>query len=152
MGNKNISQEPEIKELKRMIVEGKLGEGSVLNQVKERIEREAVKEGRQGNCLKWTKRGRIPWIRVKERSLILVAPGKLWTILNRLNQGSQRLRTVGNDWPLNELLGVRFLLRASRGHIKDGAFMRIDLSSSLVNRKKPYREKGGELWRPSRRS
>jgi len=28
-------------------------------------------------------------IRVKERSLILVAPGKLWTIHYRLNQGSQ---------------------------------------------------------------
>jgi hypothetical protein len=60
MGNKNISQEPEIKELKRIIVEGELEVGSFPNQVKERIEREAVKEGRQGNCLKWTKRGRIP--------------------------------------------------------------------------------------------
>ena len=60
MGNKNISQEPEIKELKRIIAEGELEVGSFLNQVKEKIEREAVKEGRLENCLKWTKRGRIP--------------------------------------------------------------------------------------------
>jgi len=32
MGNKNISQEPEIKELKRIIVEGELEEGSFLNE------------------------------------------------------------------------------------------------------------------------
>ena len=40
MGNKNISQEPEIKELKRIIMEEELGVGSFLNQVKNRIERE----------------------------------------------------------------------------------------------------------------